>query len=331
MEILDIVHRAVQRSQVIPGFNPDECPEDIEERVSDILTHELITDINCDRTLDLTETVIRLKPTQGIIDMVAPPADINRFIVTLPYRSEYLLEVDTGIGGAAYNNLVNALAAIGLTDETMPHDPTGELIPIGVWTQDLKFLECPKALPIEYAQGDNSVRVNPVYNVPFPPMCVEGVVEASTGCELEYKHAIEFISAEFKHARFVFMTELHENKLRVRFNPEFGDLPVQIVLPVPVTYVNYLDSPRPWSGKIIAPMKFRNYLITTLAFRIASEYGVATAPELKIASDGAYNMLVKNRNKKQHAMDYNKKISEVLRRPVNTTVSSAGFYGGSNG
>ena len=103
------------------------------------------------------------------------------------------------------------------------------------------------------------------------------------------------------------------------------------MLPVPVTYVNYLDSPRPWSGKIIAPMKFRNYLITTLAFRIASEYGVATAAELKIASDGAYNMLVKNRNKKQHAMDFNKKISEVLRRPVNTTVSSAGFYGGSNG
>ena len=58
MEILDIVHRAVQRSQVIPGFNPSECPEDIEERVSDILTHERITDLNCDRTLDLTETVM---------------------------------------------------------------------------------------------------------------------------------------------------------------------------------------------------------------------------------------------------------------------------------
>ena len=33
MEILDIVHRAIQRSQLIPGFNPDECPEDYEQRV----------------------------------------------------------------------------------------------------------------------------------------------------------------------------------------------------------------------------------------------------------------------------------------------------------
>ena len=326
MEILDIVHRAVQRSQVIPGFNPSECPEDIEERVSDILTHELIPDLNCDRTLDLTETVMPFTPRHGIIDLCCPPGDANKFIVMLPFDSKYLLEQDDH---GMYANMIAALQAIGMTD-SQPKTPTGELIPLGVWSSDWKFIDVP-AVPVESIGAPYELSVNPVYNVPFPPMCVEGVVEASTGCELDYKHAIEFISAEFRHARFVFMTELYENKLRVRFNPEFGDLPVQIVLPVPVTYVNYLDSPRPWSGKIVAPMKFRNYLITSLAFRIASEYGVATAAELKTASDGAYNMLAKNRNKKQHAMDFNRKISETLRRPVNTTISSAGFYGGSNG
>lgn len=331
MEILDIVHRAIQRSQLIPGFNPDECPEDYEQRVSDILVHELITDMNNDRGLDMTETVICLRPNHGIIDLVAPPADIDRFIVTLPYRSEYLLEVETGTGGAAYNNLVNALAAIGITEDTMPRYPVGELIPIGVWTQDLKFLECPKALPTEYAQGDNEVTVNPVYNVPFAPARVEGVVEASSGVEFDYKHAREFISAEFRYAKYVYMDEVYENKMRVRFHKEFADGFVEIVLPVPVTVVNYFDSPKPWNGKVIAPMKFREYLISMLAYRIADEYGLASAPNCEKAANCAYNNLLKNYPKRQHAMNVNRRIADSLRRPAGCITSADGFYGGYNG
>lgn len=327
MEVLDIVHRAIQRSQLIPGFNPDECPEDYEQRVSDILVNELITDMNNDRGLDLTETVIRLRPVQGIIDMVAPPADINRFIVTLPYRSEYLLEVD----GSDYTNLVNALAAIGLTDDTMPRDPTGDLIPVGVWTQDLKFLECPKALPSEYSTVGNSVTVNPVYNVPFAPARVEGVVEADTGVEFDYKHAREFISAEFRHAKYVYMDEVYENKMRVHFHREYADGPVELVLPVPVTVVNFLDSPKPWNGKVIAPVKFREYLIATLAYRIADEYGLASAPSCEKAAVRAYNNLLKNYPKRQHSMNVNRRIADTLRRPAGCVTSADGFYGGYNG
>ena len=331
MEVLDIVHRAIQRSQLIPGFNPDECPEDYEQRVSDILVNELITDMNNDRGLDLTETVIRLRPVQGIIDMVAPPADINRFIVTLPYRSEYLLEVETVANESSYSNLVNALAAIGLTDDTMPRDPTGDLIPVGVWTQDLKFLECPKALPSEYAQGENIVTVNPVYNVPFAPARVEGVVEADTGVEFDYKHAREFISAEFRHAKYVYMDEVYENKMRVHFHREYADGPVELVLPVPVTVVNFLDSPKPWNGKVIAPVKFREYLIATLAYRIADEYGLASAPSCEKAAVRAYNNLLKNYPKRQHSMNVNRRIADTLRRPAGCVTSADGFYGGYNG
>ena len=125
--------------------------------------------------------------------------------------------------------------------------------------------------------------------------------------------------------------EVYENKLRLRFHKEYGNLPVELVLPVPLTVVNYLDSPKPWSGKIIAPPKFREFLITKLAYRLAKELGVASAVDLKTDVAEAYNLLVKNYPKQQHVTDFNKRISDTLRRPVNTMVSSAGFYGGTNG
>lgn len=329
MEILDIVHRAIQRSQLIPGFNPSECPEDYEERVSDILVHELIPNTNCDRCLDVTEIVLPYKPRRGVIDLQAPPADEHHFIVTLPFSSDYLMQTEGTGWNVRFVNLENALKEIGLTDDTMPRDPTGELIPLGIWTTDLKFLTCPKALPTQYAEaGYEGVQISSIYNVPFTPMRVSGVVEAETGVEVEYKHAMEFVSAEFRHARYVFMDEEYEDKLRVRFHPEYGDAPTLLILPVPITAINYFDSPKPWSGKIKAPLKFREYLISALAFRIADEYGVASAPGCEKAMTRAYNMLVKNYPKRQHAMDVNRRIAETLRRPAGTILSSASFYGG---
>lgn len=334
MEILDIVHRAIQRSQVIPGFNPSECPEDYEERVSDILVNELIPNMNCDRGLDLTEIVLTYTPREGVIDLVAPPADEQHFIVTLPYSSRYLLTpTEESMYSRTYGNLIDALDSIGISEDSMPKDPTGDLIPIGIWTTDLKFIECPK-LPIEswgsHQEGSDPT-INPVYNVPFTPMMVTGIVDPATGAEIEYKHAMEFISAEYRHARFVFMDEVYEDKLRIRFHMEWADNPVQIVIPVPLTVVNYFDSPKPWSGKIIAPRKFRDFLISELAFRIADEYGIANAPNLEKASSKAYNMLLKNYPKRQHGMDMNKRIAETLRRPVGMVVTTTGSYGGYNG
>ena len=329
MEILDIVHRAIQRSQLIPGFNPDECPEDYEQRVSDILVNELIPDMNNDRGLDLTETVVPVRPSCGVVDLQAPPIDCGRFIVTLPYPSSYLLEVVGGIG-PTYHNLIMALEAIGIDEDHMPRDPTGDLIPLGIWTRDLKFLECPKTLPLAYAQTGNEVKINPIYNVPFTPMRVEGIVEAETGLEVEYKHAMEFISAEFRYAKYVYMDEVYENKIRVRFHKEFSDAPVEIVIPVPVTTINYFDSPKPWNGKIIAPMKFREYLISALAFRVADEYGIASAPGCEKAMIRAYNMLLKNYPKRQHRVDVNRRISDTLRRPMGDQlvgITNGGYNG----
>ena len=60
---------------------------------------------------------------------------------------------------------------------------------------------------------------------------------------------------------------------------------VEIVLPVP-GYVNF-DSPKPWNGKVIAPVKFREYLIATL-YRIAGRAGLQAQCEGLTAHTTAY-------------------------------------------
>ena len=49
MQVMDIINRAVMKSGVVSNFNPDEVPEDIQQRAADVLRNEIIEDLNCDR------------------------------------------------------------------------------------------------------------------------------------------------------------------------------------------------------------------------------------------------------------------------------------------
>ena len=68
MQVMDIVNRAVINAGIVPSFNPDEVPEDIQQRAADVLRNEIIPDMNCDRTLDMTEIAVPMCPRNGIID-----------------------------------------------------------------------------------------------------------------------------------------------------------------------------------------------------------------------------------------------------------------------
>lgn len=320
MEILDIALRAIQRSGVLPSFNRDECPEEYEQRACDILTYELIHDMNCDRTLDMSETVITLKPMNNILELCCPEDDGTRYILTLPRDSAWLLEQSNGY----FENLSEILTSIGIVEHP-PVNGVGEALPLGIWSTDLKFIEVPAG---DFTQITNA-RLNVKYNVPFPVMSVSGVFEAELGYEIEYKHASEFVSAEYKHSEQVFMVEEFTNRTRIRFNPEFADKLVNVVLPVPIQVVNYLDSPKPWTGRIIARPKYQGYLIAELAARTAEEYGVASAERLRVTADKEYNKLVKNYPKKQHTIDLQKRIAQTLHR--DSLLNSQGYHGGGYG
>ena len=61
MRVMDIVTRAVMNAGIVPSFNPDEVPEDIQARASDVLRNELIPQPEDDETV---------KPRAALLDML---------------------------------------------------------------------------------------------------------------------------------------------------------------------------------------------------------------------------------------------------------------------
>lgn len=345
MLVLDIVNRAAMQSGVVPSFNPDEVPEDIQARGADILRHEIIPSMNCDRTLDITEVVQVFTPFHGVVDLVTTPLDYPREIYgTVPVHSSDLLKVmhTTYMGQDVeyYPNVRTLLENMGLTSGASspfqlnvtpkwPTDFVGNPRDIAIWTEDLKLVE------IDYGNqcSLNGASINPTYNVPFAPMRVDEVFRASDGAPLQYVHAGEFVSSEFRYAQLIFASEDYVGKLRLRFTPSFGSTPVMVVLPMPLKIVNSYQEPHPWQGDIEAPEKFRSYLVSQLAYRLAIEYGVSTAPAMLDLATKAYQSLLKNQSKHDHPQDISRKICHYLgrNRGWRTGSNGNGYAGGFNG
>ena len=96
MQVMDIVNRAAMQSGAVPSFNPDEVPEDIQARGADILRHEIIPSINCDRSLDITEVVHPASPHCGVVDLVTTPLNYPREIYgTVPLTAQELNKTTT--------------------------------------------------------------------------------------------------------------------------------------------------------------------------------------------------------------------------------------------
>ena len=345
MQVMDIVNRAAMQSGVVPSFNPDEVPEDIQARGADILRHEIIPSMNCDRTLDITEVVQVFHPVRGVVDLVTTPLNYPREIYgTVPLHSSELLRVDhtvyMGQDVEYLPNIKTLLENMGLTSGTTtptqlnitdkwPTDFVGNPRDIAIWSEDMKLIE------IDHTSqcSPTSTGINPTYNVPFAPMRVGEVFRASDGAPLQYVHAGEFVSSEFRYAQLIFTSEDYVGKLRLRFTPSFGCTPVMVVLPMPLKIVNSYEEPNPWQGEIVAPEKFRSYLVAKLAYRLAIEYGVSTAEAMRILAADAYQCLLKNLSKHDHPQDLERKISHYLGRNRGWRVGANGngYGGGFNG
>jgi hypothetical protein len=341
---MDIVTRAVMNAGIVPSFNPEEVPEDIQARASDVLRNELIPQINCDRTLDITEIVYPATPTNCILDLKTPPIDYEYCILgVVPYHYRWFTEKKLAHVGLTdviyYPNIRNWLINEGFTTPGAPGSLTrtdkwpttqlGEYRTAYVWTDDYKLVNV--SIPTSTTLDKDDELLDPRYNLPFAPMRVEEVIRASDGMPLQYVHAGEFVSNEFRHSMLVYMTEDYVDRLRIRFTPNFGGSGALIILPVPIKCVNSYDEPNPWEGEIIAPEKFRGYLIAKLAFRMAIEYGVSTAEQMKILENTAYQSLLKNPSKHEHAQDISRKIFNYLERGRAWGVTGNGYSGGFRG
>lgn len=329
---------------IVPSFNPDEVPEDIQSRASDVLRNELIPQINCDRTLDMTEIVYPASPKGGVLDLRTPPLDYEYCILAIvPYSyAEFTKKekIQVGLTDVIYypsirNWLIDAKYAEAsapgslVRTDLWPCDQFGNYRTAYAWTADYKLVNVSE--PTSQTMDRDNELLDARYNLPFAPMRVEEVYRASDGMPLQYVHAGEFVSSEFRHTTLVYMTEDYPDRLRIRFTPNFGGAQALIVLPVPIKCVNSYDEPNPWEGAIIAPEKFRGYLIAKLAYRMAIEYGVSTAEQMKSLEMTAYQALLKNPSKHEHAQDVSRKIFNYLERGRVWGLGGNGYSGGFRG
>lgn len=352
MQVMDIVNRAVMKSGVVSNFNPDEVPEDIQQRAADVLRNEIIEDLNCDRAVDISETVVTLTPKEDKIDLITTPLDYGKFIIgsvgeTAPFLMECitrslapgaqpvyipthlvdLLEelgyyrLDPEYSGTRYTNLVK-------TDK-WPTTQFGEYRDLALWTSDFKLIEVPANLGNPYSVEQPDF-VNKRYNVPFYPAYIDEVYRANDGAPLMYIHHGEMVSAEFRHSQLVFTLEDNITRMTIRFTRNFNNSPAAIVLPVPVKVINSYEEPNPWQGEIVAPRKFRSFLINMLAWRMAIEYGVDTKEDMRQQSTVSYSNIIKNKVKREHPQDIERRIFHYLRRGhgFRTGVGGNGYSGG---
>lgn len=324
MEMLDIINRAIKKSGVVGTFNDDEIPEDIQQRASDLLRHEIIPDINCDRVLDITKAVVSFTPVKGHVDLVAPGMGYDHYIFAPCRYSEselYHVAVHSA-GGYLLDTFFALLLELGVIKghplhfdytEKWPTDQLGNRRPIAVWSSDFKLLEIDRAGDLFNGTGDFDL-TNKFYSIPWNVPYVFEVYRKCDGAEFKYLDEGELISAQYRHNPLVYTFEDNITYRRVRFSECFGNEPVQLVLPVPVTIVNSYCEPEPWEGTIVAPEKFRPFLLAVLAWRVAAENGVETKDELKEEAGKYYNSLVKNTTTKAHPQNIEKRIANYLRR-----------------
>lgn len=348
MQVMDIVNRAAMNCGVASSFNPGEVPEDIQARGSDILRHEIIPALNCDRTIDITEVVYPAKPDKCAIVLRTPPDDYPKVIIgQVPEKYQDLKKktkwMYMGSEGWVYSGIAVLLERLGYmgkmtypwvsidrTDK-WPKNQFGNYLKLAVWTSDFKLVDVTDYVAM--TGDDDDALLDPNYNLPFAPMRVTAVVRAEDGATFQYLHAEEMVSAEFKWAQLVYRVEDLPDCMVIRFNEAFGDFPVTLVLPVPLKIVNSVEEENPWGGTIIAPEKFRSFLIAKLAYRLAVEYGLETAGVMERLVTEAYSALVKNLSKQQHSQDIPRKIFTYLERQRGwrAGANGSGYVGGFNG
>lgn len=346
MLIMDIVNRAVMKSGVVSSFNKDEVPEDIQERAADVLRNEIIPELNCDRAVDVSETVIPYEPKRGAVDLITTPDDYEGYIIgSVPQTYDELREKRLYTPPHPlpplwyYPSIVSLLydigysmpgepGTIGTPTDRWPTDQFGNYRELFCWTSDWKLvcLSKPKS-----GNGDKDDDLwDKRYNIPFYPAYIDEVYRAGDGAELKYLHHGEMVSAQYRHAQLVFTVEDNITRMTIRFNPNFGNSPVLVVVPVPVRVTNVFQSPNPWEGEVIAPRKFFSFLLNILAFRMAAEYHVDTEASMKEQATIAYNNIIKNKVKREHPQDIERRIFSYLRTGTGLP-GNRGAYGGYDG
>jgi hypothetical protein len=303
MEVLDIIQFAAFKSGVVPSFNPDELPGDVLDAGVTVLQNEILPALNCDRTLDITVTSRIYKPVNNRIVLypLSQPRDNFRIVGYSQYDDTQLP-----------SKMTQELQRFGIDTDNWPCDDLGNMITLALWSTNFH-------LHVKSGQYIPS-SILPNVNIDFPPMRVDSVLENSSRIEYSYVYRDEFERAKPSASLpGLYAVEEYEDKIIILINGSNQDKCV--ILPVPLQIVNSGYDNR---GSIIAPPKFKAYLIDRTAVALATIYGMSTLPIMEKAAAASYNLLKKNKTQPLHEANVNELILDNLR----TSPLGRRFYAG---
>lgn len=296
MDVLDLVQSAAFKSGIVSSFSQDDMPGDVLDAGIKLLSGQILPQLNCDRTIDITTTCRIYAPERGAIVLKPLRQPIQDFILMgySKYIAEDLADISNGHWVTELNRLHNG------TIDTWPENDFGEPITLAMWSLDMKIVTGTTFTQCDIGEA----------NIDFMPMRVDSIIDIPTGVKLTYTYRDEFeqtISA-VPSIPGIYALEEYDDKLIILVKGTPG--PKKLILPVPLTLINQ-DAQRP--GEIIAPPKFRKYLIDATAVQLAVVYGVSTVDAMKAEAAASYNMLKKNHTQPLHGMNVPKAINDVIR------------------
>lgn len=301
MEVLDIVQAAAIKSGVLSSFNIDDVPGDVQDVGVSLLANQILPQINCDRTLDVTTTSRVYAPQQNRIVLKPLKQPINDFRL-LGYSKYTAEELTTAVppNTPSYPKWVeeiNRLYKPGVVN--WPQNDFGDHIELAMWSSDMKLI---------LGADAQDVRIGDA-NIDFAPMRIDAVIDIGTMSKYTYLYRDEFEMTINAGLPGVYTTEEYDDKLVILLKG--SPTPKTIVIPVPLTIINRTDQ---YAGTIIAPPKFRRYLIDATAVQLAVVYGVATVDMMRAEASVSYNMIKKNAPQPIHAMNVAEHINDTLHR-----------------
>lgn len=295
MEVLDIVQSAAFKAGIVPSFNVDDFPGDVLEAGRNALMNEILPSLNCDRTIDITVTSRIYTPKAGQITLTPFKQPATNFVILGRYAQSYEYVV---------NHLTSILQNdFHITTSPWPTDDLGNDIKFGIWSGDNHLV---------WTTHDTIDMMPDNINIDFPPMRIDAVLEADSRLPYEYRYRDEFERVLGAPALpGVFTTEEYEDSVTILIKG--SSLPKMVILPVPLQIIN-VDHEH--SGTIVAPAKFRRYLIDCTAVALAIVYGVSTLPAMQQQAAVSYNLLKKNKPQPLHEANPSIEIGSKLRRNV---------------
>ena len=295
MEVLDIVQSAAFKSGVVSSFNPDDLPGDVLAAGQNALINEIIPSLNCDRTIDITMTSRFYRPAgDKIILKPFQPRDNHEIIGYSSMTAEQFKDPANW-----------ETAVLSLRPEWKDDWPVNDLYKpryACVWTTDNR-------LAIGNSLSECSIEPNA--NIDFPPMRIDSVLDVSTRIAYDYVYRSEFEQMFNTTRPGVYTTEEYADGLIILLK---GTSDAKcIVIPVPLQVVNISHD---HAGTIIAPEKFRRYLIDSVAVSMAIVYGMSTLQAMQQQQAVSYNLIKKNKPQPRHSQNVTEQIANTIRRDI---------------